>query len=54
MGIEITLVSLGDRELVPKTQMPSNTTKYGQWVLINGDRVEALRDNGASILSEAS
>ena len=43
---EVTLVSLVDKEMVPKAQMPSNTSKYRQWVTVNGQRVEALRDTG--------
>ncbi|KAJ1140719.1 hypothetical protein NDU88_007064 [Pleurodeles waltl] len=46
---EVTLVSLGDAEMVPKAHMPANTSKYRQWVTINGQRVEALCDTGASM-----
>ena len=52
--VEILLVSLGDREMVPKTQMPPNTSKYRQWVTINGQKVEALRDTGASMTTVRS
>ncbi|XP_078496945.1 uncharacterized protein LOC144753011 [Lissotriton helveticus] len=45
----VTLVSLVDREMVPRIQVPPNTTKYGQWITINGQRGEALRDTGASM-----
>ncbi|KAJ1211568.1 hypothetical protein NDU88_006926 [Pleurodeles waltl] len=47
--VEISLVSLGEREMVPKAHMPRNTSKYRQWVTINGQKVEALRDTGASM-----
>ena len=40
---------LGDREMVPKAHMPSNTSKHRQWVVINGQKVEALRYTGASM-----
>ena len=46
---EFTLVSLGNREVVPKAHMPHNTKKYRQWFTINGQRVEALRHTGASV-----
>ncbi|KAJ1193484.1 hypothetical protein NDU88_002781 [Pleurodeles waltl] len=45
---EMTLVSLGDSEMVQRPLVPENTKKYRQWVTINGQRVEALRDTGAS------
>ncbi|KAJ1216045.1 hypothetical protein NDU88_003651 [Pleurodeles waltl] len=35
--------------MVPKAHMPRNTSKYRQWVTINGQKVEALRDTGASM-----
>ncbi|KAJ1123235.1 hypothetical protein NDU88_001708 [Pleurodeles waltl] len=47
--VEISLVSLGEREMVPKAHMPHNTSKYRQWVTIDGQKVEALRDTGASM-----
>ncbi|KAJ1101223.1 hypothetical protein NDU88_006295 [Pleurodeles waltl] len=51
---EITLVSLGDSEMVQRTLVPENTKKYRQWVTINGQRVEALRDTGASVTTVRS
>ncbi|KAJ1216254.1 hypothetical protein NDU88_003858 [Pleurodeles waltl] len=47
--IEVSLVSLGDKETVSKAHMPANTSKYRQWVTIDGQRVEALRDTEASM-----
>ncbi|KAJ1092683.1 hypothetical protein NDU88_005793 [Pleurodeles waltl] len=47
--VEISLVSLGEGEMVPKAHMPQNTSKYRQWVTIDGQKVEALRDTGASM-----
>ncbi|KAJ1214393.1 hypothetical protein NDU88_002012 [Pleurodeles waltl] len=47
--VDISLVSLGEREMVPKAHMPQNTSKYRQWITINGQKVEALRDTGASM-----
>ncbi|KAJ1123211.1 hypothetical protein NDU88_001684 [Pleurodeles waltl] len=46
--VEISLVSLGEGEMVPKAHMSQNTSKYRQWVTIDGQKVEALRDTGAS------
>ncbi|KAJ1198964.1 hypothetical protein NDU88_002802 [Pleurodeles waltl] len=47
--VEISLVSLGEGEMVPKAHMPQNTSKYRQWVTIDGQKVEALRDTGVSM-----
>ncbi|KAJ1188673.1 hypothetical protein NDU88_005432 [Pleurodeles waltl] len=46
---EMTLVSLGDSEVVQRKLLPDNPKKYREWVTINGQRVEALRDTGASV-----
>ncbi|KAJ1184470.1 hypothetical protein NDU88_001276 [Pleurodeles waltl] len=46
---EVSLVSLGEREIVPKAHMPQNTSKYRQWVTFDGQKVEALRDTGARV-----
>ena len=51
---EVTLVSLGDREMVPKAHMPDNTKKYRQWLTINGQRVYTLRDTGPTMTHEMS
>ncbi|KAJ1127698.1 hypothetical protein NDU88_006091 [Pleurodeles waltl] len=51
---EMTLVSLGDSEMVQRTLVPENTKKYRQWVTINGQRVEALKDTGASVTTVRS
>ncbi|KAJ1104313.1 hypothetical protein NDU88_001725 [Pleurodeles waltl] len=51
---EMTLVSLGDSEMVQRNLVPDNTKKYRQWVTINGQRVEALRDTGASVTTVRS
>ncbi|KAJ1130275.1 hypothetical protein NDU88_008629 [Pleurodeles waltl] len=50
----VSLVSLGEREMVPKAHMPQNTSKYRQWVTIDGQKVEALRDTGASMTTVKS
>ncbi|KAJ1088960.1 hypothetical protein NDU88_002114 [Pleurodeles waltl] len=47
--VEIFLVSQGEGEMVPKAHTPQNTSKYRQWVTIDGQKVEALRDTGASM-----
>ncbi|KAJ1190731.1 hypothetical protein NDU88_000053 [Pleurodeles waltl] len=51
---EMTLVSLGDSEIDQRTLVPENTKKYRQWVTINGQMVEALRDTGASVTTVRS
>ncbi|KAJ1187170.1 hypothetical protein NDU88_003949 [Pleurodeles waltl] len=51
---EVSLVSLGEREMLPKAHMPQNTSKYRQWVIIDGQKVEALRDTGASMTTVKS
>ncbi|KAJ1093869.1 hypothetical protein NDU88_006960 [Pleurodeles waltl] len=51
---EVSLVCLGEREMVPKAHMPQNTSKYRQWVTIDGQKVEALRDTGASMTTVKS
>ncbi|KAJ1099019.1 hypothetical protein NDU88_004123 [Pleurodeles waltl] len=45
----MTHVSLGDSEMVQRTLVPDTTKKYRRWVTNNGQRVEALRDTGASV-----
>ncbi|KAJ1130022.1 hypothetical protein NDU88_008380 [Pleurodeles waltl] len=52
--VEISLVSLGEGEMVPKAHMAQNTSKYRQWVTIDGQKVEALRDTGASMTTVKS
>ncbi|KAJ1117511.1 hypothetical protein NDU88_005710 [Pleurodeles waltl] len=50
----MTLASLGDSDVVQRNLVPENTKKYRQWVTINGQRVEALRDTGASVTTVRS
>ncbi|KAJ1127432.1 hypothetical protein NDU88_005834 [Pleurodeles waltl] len=50
----MTLVSLGDSEMIQRTLVPENTKKYRQWMTINGQRVEALRDTEASVTAVRS
>ncbi|KAJ1100535.1 hypothetical protein NDU88_005617 [Pleurodeles waltl] len=45
----MTLVSLGNSEMVQRILVPENNKMYRQWVTINGQRVEALRETGASV-----
>ncbi|KAJ1134698.1 hypothetical protein NDU88_001145 [Pleurodeles waltl] len=51
---EITLVSLGDSEMVQRSLVPENIKKYRKWVTINGQKVEALRDTGDSVTTVRS